>query len=621
MLSRYIWLLSWCFTPVSFAIEIAPGAPANLYLGEARYEAYRGDYFTAATRLKALPYPDSTPANTRLDDIDFAAADIELSYRLPERAERILAATFAETAAKNTLAYRLARHYWNNGSPKKALQAINKITGTVPEEIRGDEALLRAQIYIANGQLDDAVSVLQGVQTTDSLAGFALYNLGIALYQGGKTAQGLEQIAKTGQLPSNDEGVSALKDKANLLLGYRLLESGQHQSAKQYLDRISLSGPFSNKALLGSGWVNASLGDYQRALVPWTLLMERNVTDAAVQESFLAVPYAYSKLGLYGKAMQLYDNALQNFDVELATLDKSIKNIRTGKFVQAIASTDSRQEDDWLVKLRQLPDAPETYYLLDLMASREFQMALNNYLDLNDLMQRLTTWRADIESYQQLVSLRQSYYEPLLRDVDGQFERLAVRNALRQERRHNVDGLLQDMQLTPQPDLLATPGERNLKRRVVEILRAFEETHGNDEREEAKQIRLRGKRLIGLIQWQIEAPYQERLAILQARVNDLAHHEQALADIYDAYLMQRRIAAQSYQGYASQLSQLITRVQDAQAKVTTLLARQAHLLEEMVIAELGLRRKRLEEYQVQIIFAQAEIVDLARKKLNAGSRK
>jgi len=38
-----------------------------------------------------------------------------------------------------------------------------------------------------------------------------------------------------------------------------------------------------------------------------------------------------------------------------------------------------------VIRLRSLPDAPETYYLMELMASHDFQTALANYLDLEDL--------------------------------------------------------------------------------------------------------------------------------------------------------------------------------------------------------------------------------------------
>ena len=40
---------------------------------------------------------------------------------------------------------------------------------------------------------------------------------------------------------------------------------------------MRLEGPFSNKALLGVGWADAEMDNYQRALVPWMELRSRDL--------------------------------------------------------------------------------------------------------------------------------------------------------------------------------------------------------------------------------------------------------------------------------------------------------------------------------------------------------
>ena len=105
--------------------------------------------------------------------------------------------------------------------------------------------------------------------------------------------------------------------KANLVLGSRLLEAKQPELAKQHLDRVRLKGPFSAQSLLASGWADAALGRYEHALVPWSILAKRNVTDKAVQEALLAVPHAYGKLNIHGKAALGYGRALEAFGQEI----------------------------------------------------------------------------------------------------------------------------------------------------------------------------------------------------------------------------------------------------------------------------------------------------------------
>ena len=103
----------------------------------------------------------------------------------------------------------------------------------------------------------------------------------------------------------------------------------------------------------------------------------------------LAVPHAYASLNLHGRAAVIYGRALELFSKQIERVDASIGSIREGRFLKALIREESRQDETWVIRLRSLPDAPETYYLMELMASHDFQTALHNYLDLEDLQSRL----------------------------------------------------------------------------------------------------------------------------------------------------------------------------------------------------------------------------------------
>jgi hypothetical protein len=170
------------------------------------------------------------------------------------------------------------------------------------------------------------------------------------------------------------------------------------------LDRVRLNGPFSNRALLGSGWADASQDRFERALVPWSILIQREVTDPAVQEAMLAVPYAYAKLNVHSRAALMYGSALEAFGTEVDKLGASIKSIREGNFLQALVREELKQDANWVVKLRNLPETPETYYLLELMASHDFQESLKNYLDLEELRKKLVVWAEDLNAFEEIIA-------------------------------------------------------------------------------------------------------------------------------------------------------------------------------------------------------------------------
>src|SRR4029077_14001865 len=110
-------------------------------------------------------------------------------------------------------------------------------------------------------------------------------------------------------------------------------------------------------------------------------------------EAMLAVPHAYASLNVHGRAAVTYGRALEQFSNQIERVDASIASIKEGRFLKALIREESRQDRDWVIRLRSLPDAPETYYLMELMASHDFQTALQNYLDLEDLRSKLMTWK------------------------------------------------------------------------------------------------------------------------------------------------------------------------------------------------------------------------------------
>lgn len=618
---RYICLLGLCFGSFSFAADDSSHTAAkDLYLGEAFYYAFQGEYVDAITRLDTelgqfnrLDDPNLDPLHFQINHANFSVGDFELSYRMHQRAGRAIKSVLegnVEQSTRNEAAYRLARIFVQKDDPRNALKTIEKITGKIPEKIRDDELFLRAQIYMLTGKFEEAIKILQGLQSAKNFEGFSTYNLGIALIQNGQELAGYEQLDKAGQINSNDEGTLAIRDKANLMLGNRLIAAGQPALAKQYLDRVRLTGPFSNKALLGSGWTDVALGKFDRALVPWSLLIKRNVTDKAVQESMLGVPYAFAKLELHGRAALLYGSALENFGSELAKLDASIKSIREGKFLKALVRDELKQDKDWVVKLRNLPETPETYYLLEMMASNDFQESLQNYFDLDDLRKRLESWEDYLDAYEEIIKFRHQYYESILPGVDKQFRAIDSQMRLRLEQRQALDDRLKLILVSPRPDFLETADERIMRSN----LRSLAEKYKNDSSASANDIRRRIKRLEGVLHWQIKTTYDKRLTEAYKHLHQLDADVERLRNIYRSFVRSRQAATQSYKGYDDQIRQLRNRVRDSKERVNTLMARQGNMLDMMAINELDNRRMRLEEFQVQARFALSESYDRASKK-------
>jgi tetratricopeptide (TPR) repeat protein len=612
-------------TMLIFSASSAPAAPSapkelkDLYFGEALYYAFQGDWFDAITRLDTelaqhygVDEPERDTLHYHINQAEFDVGDFELAYRMHQRAGRAIKAVIegnVEETVRNEALFLLARLYFQKDQPENALHAVERIQGAVPAKIRSDLAFLRAQILMANGRNAEAASILKDLLSEKSLEGFSSYNLGIALMRNGNEQNGREYLYRTGGIVSDNPAAMAIRDKSNLVLGDKLLSENNFEAAKDTLDRVRLSGPFSNRALLGSGWADASREQFANALVPWSILAEREVTDPAVQEAMLDVPYAYGKLGVYSKAALMYGKALEAFSKEIGKLDASVTSIREGKFLRALVRDELKQDANWVVKLRALPETPETFYLLDLMASHDFQESLKNYLDLEDLRRRLEAWERDLDAFEGIISTRRAYYQPLLPAIDREFRRLDSRMRLRLEQRDHIEQRLKNMLVVPRPDYLANAQERIISEQIAVLERKL--TAGGAAVPGDVEARIR--RLRGMLHWNIYTEYDRRFTEAHKHLRELNDDVDRLKGQYTAFVRTRQAATQSYDGYDDGIRRLRSRIATARERVQELMTRQGHMLEVMAVNELTVRRDRLEEFQIKARFAMADSYDRAVK--------
>ena len=588
----------------------------DLYFGEALYFAHQGQYFEALERLDTevwqhnqIDEPELDSLFVHIDDAKFSLGDFELRYRMHHRAGRAINAVLegaVDEVVRNDAAYRLARIHFQKQQMEDALLALDRIDGEIPHAIRDDIEFLRANVYLAQGKQLESVDVLKKLQDSDEYGGFASYNLGIAYLQNGQRAAAIEQLDRAGQIKTNDTSELAIRDKSNLVLGTVLLEDGEFERSLPYLNRVRLDGPFSNQALLSAGWAAMSIEDFERAVVPWSILADREVTDSATQEALLALPYAYGKLNIHGRAAIHYGRALDFFGAEIQKLNSSVESIRDGKFLEALVREEIRQNKDWVIRLRSLPETPETYYFMDLLASHDFQTGLQNYLDLADLRRKLLTWGGGFDAFDEMVEIRKDHYEPLLPNVDEQFRKLDSRMRLRVEQHKTLVRRRDDLLTMPRPEFLATPEEQALLERigVLEAKAAMNfDSNG--------PTLLRLQRLKGILSYRLRTEYHERLTEFDKNVRGLDQAMAMVQDEYEEYVRNRQAVSHSFEGYDKPMRRLRAEVEQSVEEIDRLMARQGHLLEVLAIEELVARRDHLENYGDKARFALADSYDRA----------
>lgn len=607
---------------VATAIWVKSDKLDDLYFGEALYYAYQEAYFDAITRLDAelaqyyaLDQPSLDSLNVHRGEAEFDVGDLELRYRMHQRAgraiERVLNAENVPQPVRNEAAYRLARIFYAKGYYTNAAHALGLIEGDMSDDLAIRVDMLRGQVDMTQMNYKAAIKLLKPLRRSDVMRGYAAFNLGIAYLRDGQLDKGISQLDEVGRLSGGDMEIMALRDKANLTVGNRLLEEGQPALARPYLERVRLSGPFSNKALLWAGWADAAQQQFEHALVPWTELQKRNPSDAAVQEALLALPYAYAQLEVYGKAALLYGQAVNEFEREIANLDASMTAILNGKFKKALLSDPEERNSTFFENLRAQGDAPETRYLLDLMASHDFQESVKNFRDMEQLRLNTLQWMENIKAYQDLINVRRKYYAPLLPVVEKNFN---TQDALMQSvllRRDEVARRLSNAQKSRNTRAFATQGELSMQRgmdRIAYKLSRMRPQAG------LKQAKARLARLQGVLSWRLETDYDQRLEEAYQHLGELDDLITQLRQQHQVIVRMKREAYQSYEGYEVPFQRLGTRLQSLRNGASAIMQQQAAYLEKVAVRELDRRRRKLADYRVKARFALAESYDRATKK-------
>lgn len=363
-----------------------PGEVGDPAIAYAEYLRNSGQAGRAAVELLKLPAGDgdSWPAAYWLRT---AAVLREVGLWDYSRAicER-LDAQHQQAQAVATERLNIALRDYDVGRVPQAEVALQAIGKRVPDDRMQDWQLAYAQILFLHDHYREAEAVLQDRDTEGTEAyrystqsqgailttAFRRYNLAVAMVHNGEEKKGLSLLDLIGRMKALDKDLVAVRDQANLVLGWHFLRKKQGITAMGVLGRVSMEGRWSEPALLGMGWAQLApagekiprvrldreagstqamlpaplkhslteLGVFhpeldesggpaafergdppsdrteglKRALLFWQVLAARDPGNAAVQEGLLAIAYAYECLDDNAAARKAYESAIGIFE-------------------------------------------------------------------------------------------------------------------------------------------------------------------------------------------------------------------------------------------------------------------------------------------------------------------
>ena len=596
----------------------------DLYYGTVLYEFYQKNYYSAAVNLI------TAQAQKRLEHSDNEArlllGGLYLSYGLHNEAEDIFQNVIEEGASepvRDRAWFFLGKIRYHKQLFAEAETALNRVGKSLDKSLQEEFRTLQSNLLMAQKKYPEAIqSLLRTKKSNEDKyeikdlddANYVRFNLGVALIRAGEEEEGRKLVKQVGVLRTNDKNMKALRDKANLALGYSLIKNNP-KKAKDYLQLVRLNGPYSNRALLGLGWAEVELEHYEQALVPWQELASRDRNDVAVFESLLAIGNALERLRVYPQAMTSYQNAINQYEKELVYLGETVAAVKSGRLWTDLLSQTSRNEMGWFWEAELLPNTPETRYLPNLMAGHGFHEAIKNLRDLKFLEGKLDRWSDEMPAFDYMLELRRKTYESQLNKLKPEFTRSHIIDV--RTTRDIYAAELRSIEVNNKYLELATAKEQAHLKRLADaeekIWRLSSQPGFGSSKSE--EYRRRYEFLKGVLDYDVYTTYAIRRWQVTKSLNSLdAVLESTLAQ-QQSLQNSRKYAPQRFEGFGEKISDQKTRIRQLQNDVHKVFNEQKLRLQEMVDVELDNLRLRLLDYLDQARFSLAHIQDLA---INSG---
>jgi hypothetical protein len=584
---------------------LAPHAVQDLSYGDVLFYFFQDDYFDSITRLLAARQLGRIPHTA--EEAELLLGGLYLSLGEHVEAGRIFEALLKQNTSefvRNRAWFYLGKVWYQRGYLEESERALRQVSDRMDPRINAERYMLLAQLMMRQGRYDEAITALGSWHGAPDWTAYAQFNLGVALVRRDRLAEAIIYLDRVGNMQTRSEELLALKDKANLALGFALLQAQRAAEAKPILQRVRLEGPYSSKALLGVGWADAGVGEFKRALVPWLALRKRSLLDSAVQESFLTVPYAYAQLSAMGQAAEFYNSAIESFDSELKRIDDSIEGIRSGKMLDRLLDDDKKDTLTWYWQLTTVPNAPESRYLYALLASNEFQEGLKNYRELNFMSRNLDNLHDDVSAYDDMLDTRQEAYNRRVPKADAVLAATDLDGLT--QKRVDFESRINEIEKSNDVAALGTPEEQQTwarLKRIEEYLAAHPDAPNLSEMREKHRL------MKGVMYWRLSESFKARLWNERRSVKEL---EGQLKETQKRAVLVKQARAGTpltTGGYASRVAAIRARIDQLHERMADVSERQNLFLQSLAIRELQGQKQRIEVYQVQARYELAAIYD------------
>jgi tetratricopeptide (TPR) repeat protein len=368
----------------------------DLKYGVVLFEFYQQKYFDTLVEFEYASEKGGILNHGSYPDV--LKGGVSLSYGLDEQANDIFASVLAMNTIpeiQNRAWYYLAKMLYLRGDIQQSATTLSNIHGTMPGDINQEYRYLAALINIRLGYYEEARIISANFDKDSRYAPYLYFNLGVTLGKQKDYATAIEILNKAAAFSDTDENLRRLADRSHMAIAHLYDEEGKEYSVLEHISHVSTTGVYSNRALLGAGWLAVNSGDYQKALIPLNVLQSRSMAIPEVQEAVLLTPHVYEKLGLPGRAADGFISAYARYSSALDTLESARETLLDANVLELFVRNIDEMlvDNDWFGTAPSVSLNPLSPFLFELMSDHSFQSVLKDLRDLYAIRNNLEYWK------------------------------------------------------------------------------------------------------------------------------------------------------------------------------------------------------------------------------------
>lgn len=412
------------------------------------YEYYQGNFSLALTQMAILEqkYPSGL---TQIPEFlsghqvepELLKGGMSLAYGLDNQAADIFLRLLKNNTTPDVTAFSwllLGKTYYQKRQFADAALAFQNINQDSAEEFfeqstRDNWVYMQSQLhgFLLNkntGGLD--IEWLEQLSDDSIYRHYVQYNQALALLQKGESQ---EAITRLSALASTDRGFvnrwmgwadpifsanderhieteqDAIRDRANLTLGYTLLQNDKPHEAYRVFANIRTDGLDGEAALLGYGWAAAKKDELQTALSIWQRLMQMPQNSEYTLEAHLASAYAYEQAFAPRQSLEILQQGLRRFEQALVDLNLAEQQVSQRQFILALLpDNNSLQSADLSLGFENKSQQLNITQLFNSVAvSSEFRAGLSALEESRFIQQKLQNWQKRMQQYHLMLDERQ----------------------------------------------------------------------------------------------------------------------------------------------------------------------------------------------------------------------